>query len=221
MKLMYNDSDIELPLSESYIMRVSFESKPMYRKLTYELYDMVAGNTGNWILATESQSHSLKECYMITDPLYADINSKAVLNKLNHQLTDIANYYVADLQHINTTIQKLYVQLEDGLPFNLCYKTQVTAQDIIKIGSFTFQTERNYPIETILDYMEVVQSLLNPKVFIILNLSTIADADEIKLVYESMVNNAYTVVTFDTDIDACYNLDNERHHVIDKDFCFV
>ena len=83
MKLMYQDSTLDFEVSSDKVTVISFENCKVFRRMVTELDIQCDGGEGPWILNDSNKAFNLdKYGHIILNPLYVDINSKALLTKL-------------------------------------------------------------------------------------------------------------------------------------------
>jgi len=137
------------------------------------------GGEGPWILNDNNKAFSIdKYSHMILNPLYVDVNSKTLLTKLQNQLSKDALLMTEEVADIVNRLHAFYYSLEFGYPLSIQHKLEIGTAELIKLGSFNFEFNRTGDIMDFMSYIEVVDTLLSPMVYIMVNLDLVLN-DEI------------------------------------------
>ena len=171
MKLMYQDSTLDFEVSSDKVTVISFENCKVFRRMVTELDIQCDGGEGPWILNDNNKAFNLdKYGHIILNPLYVDINSKALLTKLQNQLSKEALLMTEEVADIVNRLHAFYYSLEFGYPLSIQHKLEISTAELIKLGSFNFEFNRTGDIMDFMSYIEVVDTLLSPMVYIMVNL---------------------------------------------------
>ena len=113
MKLMYQDSTLDFEVSSDKVTVISFENCKVFRRMVTELDIQCDGGEGPWILNDNNKAFNLdKYGHIILNPLYVDINSKALLTKLQNQLSKEALLMTEEVADIVNRLHAFYYSLE-------------------------------------------------------------------------------------------------------------
>ena len=171
MKLMYQDSTLDFEVSSDKVTVISFENCKVFRRMVTELDIQCDGGEGPWILNDNNKAFNLdKYGHIILNPLYVDINSKALLTKLQNQLSKEALLMTEEVADIVNRLHAFYYFLEFGYPLSIQHKLEIGTAELIKLGSFNFEFNRTGDIMDLMSYIEVVDTLLSPMLYIMVNL---------------------------------------------------
>ena len=189
MKLMYQDSILEFEVLRDKVTVVSFENRKVFRRMVTELDIQCDSGVGPWILNDNDKAFNLdKYSHIILNPLYVDVNSKSLLTKLQNQLTKEALLMTEEVSDIVNRLHAFYYSLEFGYPLSIQHKMEMGAAEIIKLGSFNFEFNRKGDVMDLMSYIEVVDTLLSPMIFIMVNLDLVLNDDEINAFYQNMLS---------------------------------
>ena len=197
MKLMYQDSTLDFEVSSDKVTVISFENCKVFRRMVTELDIQCDGGEGPWILNDNNKAFNLdKYGHIILNPLYVDINSKALLTKLQNQLSKEALLMTEEVADIVNRLHAFYYSLE----FN-----------------------RTGDIMDFMSYIEVVDTLLSPMVYIMVNLDLVLNDDEINTFYHNMLSRQLRLVCLTTGSFVKENLDKSliNGYILDNDFCVI
>ena len=189
MKLMYQDSTLDFEVSSDKVTVISFENCKVFRRMVTELDIQCDGGEGHWILNDNNKAFNLdKYGHIILNPLYVDINSKALLTKLQNQLSKEALLMTEEVADIVNRLHAFYYSLEFGYPLSIQHKLEIGTAELIKLGSFNFEFNRTGDIMDLMSYIEVVDTLLSPMLYIMVNLDLVLNDDEINAFYHNMLS---------------------------------
>ena len=224
MKLMYQDSTLDFEVSSDKVTVISFENCKVFRRMVTELDIQCDGGEGPWILNDNNKAFNLdKYGHIILNPLYVDINSKALLTKLQNQLSKEALLMTEEVADIVNRLHAFYYSLEFGYPLLIQHKLEIGTAELIKLGSFNFEFNRNGDIMDLMSYIEVVDTLLSPMVYIMVNLDLVLNDDEINTFYHNMLSRQLRLVCLTTGSFVKENLDKSliNGYILDNDFCVI
>ena len=224
MKLMYQDSILEFEVPRDKVTVVSFENRKVFRRMVTELDIQCDSGEGPWILNDNDKAFNLdKYSHIILNPLYVDVNSKSLLTKLLNQLTKEALLMTEDVADIVNRLHAFYYSLEFGYPLSIQHKMEMGAAEIIKLGSFNFEFNRKGDVMDLMSYIEVVDTLLSPMIFIMVNLDLVLNDDEINVFYQNMLSRQLRLVCFTTGSFNREALDKSliNRYILDNDFCII
>ena len=224
MKLMYQDSILEFEVLRDKATVVSFENRKVFRRMVTELDIQCDSGVGPWILNDNDKAFNLdKYSHIILNPLYVDVNSKSLLTKLQNQLTKEALLMTEEVADIVNRLHAFYYSLEFGYPLSIQHKMEMGAAGIIKLGSFNFEFNRKGDVMDLMSYIEVVDTLLSPMIFIMVNLDLVLNDDEINAFYQNMLSRQLRLVCFTTGSFNREALDKSliNRYILDNDFCII
>ena len=224
MKLMYQDStlDFELPLDK--VTVISFENRKVFRRMVTELDIQCEGAEGPWILNDNNKAFNLdKYGHIILNPLYVDVNSKSLLTKLQNQLAKEALLMTEEVADIVNRLHAFFYSLEFGYPLSIQHNLEIGTAELIKLGSFNFEFNRKGDIMDLMSYIEVVDTLLSPMLYIMVNLDLVLNDDELNVFYQNMLSRQLRLVCLTTRTFSKEKLDKNliNGYILDNDFCVI
>lgn len=224
MKLMYQDSTLDFEVSSDKVTVISFENCKVFRRMVTELDIQCDGGEGPWILNDSNKAFNLdKYGHIILNPLYVDINSKALLTKLQNQLSKEALLMTEEVADIVNRLHAFYYSLEFGYPLSIQHKLEIGTAELIKLGSFNFEFNRTGDIMDLMSYIEVVDTLLSPMLYIMVNLDLVLNDDELNVFYQNMLSRQLRLVCLTTGPLNKEKLDKSfiNGYILDNDFCVI
>ena len=224
MKLIYQDSILDFEISNDKVTVISFEDRKVFRRMVTELDIQCGGGEGPWILNDKDNAFSIdKYSYIILNPLYVDVNSKTLLTKLQNQLSKEALLMTEEVADIVNRLHAFYYSLEFGYPLSIQHKLEIGTAELIKLGSFNFEFNRKGDIMDLMSYIEVVDTLLSPMIYIVVNIDLVLNDDELNVFYQNMLSRQLRLICLTTG-----SLNNEKldkslinGYILDNDFCVI
>ena len=224
MKLMYQDSTLDFELPQDKVTVISFENRKVFRRMVTEIDIQCEGGEGPWILNDNNKAFNLdKYGHMILNPLYVDVNSKSLLTKLQNQLAKEALLMTEEVADIVNRLHAFYYSLEFGYPLSIQHKLEIGTAELIKLGSFNFEFNRKGDIIDLMSYIEVVDTLLSPMLYIMVNLDLVLNDDELTVFYKNMLSRQLRLVCLTTGTFSKENIDKNlvNGYILDNDFCVI
>ena len=224
MKLMYQDSILDFEISHDKVTVISFEDCKVFRRMVTELDIQCDGGEGPWILNDNDKAFSIdKYSHIILNPLYVDVNSKTLLTKLQNQLSKEALLMTEEVADIVNRLHAFYYSLEFGYPLSIQHKLEIGTAELIKLGSFNFEFNRKGDIMDLMSYIEVVDTLLSPMLYIVVNLDLVLNDDELNVFYQNMLSRQLRLVCLTTGSLNKEKLDKSliNGYILDNDFCVI
>ena len=224
MKLMYQDSILDFEIFHDKVTVISFEDCKVFRHMVTELDIQCDGGEGPWILNDNNKAFSIdKYCHMILNPLYVDVNSKTLLTKLQNQLSKDALLMTEEVADIVNRLHAFYYSLEFGYPLSIQHKLEIGTAELIKLGSFNFEFNRKGDVMDLMSYIEVVDTLLSPMLYIMVNLDLVLNDDELNAFYQNMLSRQLRLVCLTTGSLNKEKLDKSliNGYILDNDFCVI
>lgn len=224
MKLMYQDSILDFEISHDKVTVISFEDRKVFRRMITELDVQCDGGEGPWILNDNDKAFSIdKYSHIILNPLYVDVNSKTLLTKLQNQLSKEALLMTEEVADIVNRLHAFYYSLEFGYPLSIQHKLEIGTAELIKLGSFNFEFNRQGDIMDLVSYIEVVDTLLSPMLYIIVNLDLVLNDDELNAFYQNILSRQLRLVCLTTGSLNKEKLDKSliNGYILDNDFCVI
>lgn len=224
MKLMYQDSILDFEIFHDKVTVISFEDCKVFRHMVTELDIQCDGGEGPWILNDNNKAFSIdKYSHMILNPLYVDVNSKTLLTKLQNQLSKDALLMTEEVADIVNRLHAFYYSLEFGYPLSIQHKLEIGTAELIKLGSFNFEFNRKGDVMDLMSYIEVVDTLLSPMLYIMVNLDLVLNDDELNAFYQNMLSRQLRLVCLTTGSLNKEKLDKSliNGYILDNDFCVI
>ena len=224
MKLFYQDSTIEVDLNVQKINYLCIEKHSLFRHMLLQLCDQYNGGEGPWIYNVNAKGEAIdKEIHMIMNPIQIDVNSKSILTKLNANLVRESNLMMGELHDIVTKLHQFFYTLELSSLIDIEHKEEIVAADIIKLGSFKVHEADKDAVERLLDYIDIVNELLKPDLFVIVNIDMYLDLEELGLFFKTILVKQHCLLCISSTSQVMKDIDKSliNGYTLDSDFCLI
>lgn len=224
MKLFYQDSTIEVELSAQKINYLCIEKHSLFRHMLLQLCDQCNGGEGPWIYNVNAKGEPIdKEFHMIMNPIQVDVNSKSILTKLNANLVKESNLMIEELHDIVTKLHQFFYSLELSSLIDIEHKEEIVAADIIKLGAFKIHEVDKDAVERLLDYIDIINELLKPDLFVIVNIDMYLDLEELDLFFKTILAKQLCLVCISSTSQVMKDIDKSliNGYTLDSDFCLI
>lgn len=224
MKLFYQDSTIEIDLNTPKINYLCIEKHSLFRHMLLQLYDQCQGGEGPWIYNVNAKGEAIdKEIHMIMNPIQIDVNSKSILTKLNANLVKESNLMIEELHDIVTKLHQFFYTLELSSLIDIKHKEEIVAADIIKLGAFKIHEVDKDAVERLLDYIDIINELLKPALFVIVNIEMYLDLEELDLFFKTILAKQLCLLCISSTSQVMKDIDKSliNGYTLDSDSCLI
>lgn len=223
MKLVHPDFFFQIDFQENKVNNIVIESPKIFENIISELYNQHIGINGAWVLSEKNTPIDIKKySEIILNPFDLDINNKRILGKLYENIKNNATgseLYIKWNQ-LYPNIAEVIDSLIEEFNYNLEYNDEIEMKDLFKLLNLKFQTEEVSSLEKVIDYMNLHNSILGTKLFILVNLKSFYTKENLKHLYEEAFYKKFSLLLIDCKEYDVFNNDDIRY-IIDKDGCVI
>jgi len=223
MKLVHPMIEQHIVLNENIINVLVVENSRLLSELIIDLKNQTEGKDGKFVLSNDGNiKHISKNVVLVLNIFSIDINERKILNKLYQQLQEISvnEKYYLDTINLKATISKFIISLEEDLTFDIDYEQEFSMVSLFKASNVKIYTENSSIIENIIEYIKVIEELINDKLFIFINLKSFLSNDDIQELYKFVCYNKTNILLLE---NKKYNKEfpEEKVIIIDNDLCEI
>ncbi len=220
MKLVHEDILNPIFLNENKVNVVIIENASKFREYIYELKTQFDKKEGRFPLVDDIDVSLYENAYLISS--YFDvINLDKVLNKkLIEKIISMAK----DDEHLSKSLEirnQLVAYISDlvfDMDVDASFEVNIGIDKLIKLFSFDFDLAEE-PKYSLLDFMLIVNKLLDINIFMFIGIRTFFSLEELKEIYKFSFNNKFQLILFEKFLDA--SLEEEDVFIIDEDSCEI
>ena len=222
MKIVSYNIETEIDFSKCDVYDLVIENSNMYYDVTNKLIKMSNGEEQNDIvLSDNNQEISLGKIGEIIYNFYdLDINNKKIQGLVFKHLIEIAkeNDFYIELANINQSLMDFYTKLLTSQELNVCCDTDISLDNIIKLGNFKFE-ESNKLIEKLVDYIDVLNKLKPLNMIILIDAFSVLSLDEVEKFIKQMKYLNLKILFVNPFVK--YDITNAKRIIVDQDLCEI
>mgnify|MGYP004679400459 CR=1 FL=1 len=223
MKLVHKNIEKHLEFKENKVNVLVVENNGMLFKLINELQSQIEGENGTFVLSENGELLNIsKEIELITDVFSLNLNERTSVNRLLNSLTG----YTQSAEMINKSrelqmvLNEYLSELTQNEELPVSFADEINMQSLLKALGVEFENEYNSICEKLLVYMRIMNRYFQKEVFVLVNLKTFVNEDELKDFYQNAFYEKLNLLLFEsTERKSMGNA--EEVTVIDKDMCEV
>ena len=186
VNIEYPDLIIDFP--ENVFNVLVSESRQCFSELIYELVNQCAGHDGSFVLSDDSKILNLKNAIeLIIDPFRLDFANRRIVNKLHQELTQIIQDSLFEsFGELNSIAINLLDSAVADVPYPISYDINTDIAGLLKLYNVKVDDFGENVSERLCSYMKVMSKLCGVKLFVIANLGTFVDNEELELIYKTL-----------------------------------
>lgn len=221
MRLSYSEYDINFEIMENRVNVFVIENPKIMTEILRELYNQNAGMEGKFVISENNKILEFdKKIYLISNLFQLEFNDKKILNRLYQNLEELAvENLISEEIKINGNITDFLNQICELSPYNLEFKTQFLPIDLMKMGGIRFVKEPGNLLEDIIQYIDIINKLVSPKLIIFFNLKLYLSEIELQHLYEFVFYHKISILLIEG--NQYEKIAKEDIFIIDKDQCTI
>ena len=222
MKLVYPEWERAVTFVENRIPVVVIENPRYFRRISWELYCQIKGGGGRFVLSDSDKEIELnKWAEIILSPFAVNTGDTRFGKKLYKQLEDIANEEeLQETGQINSHIFEYLYGLMDYLGYDLTCDEEVDLQVLFKAAGVKPVFDNSDSLHEMVDYIDLLSSLLNMRLIVMLNYRMFLEVEELKLFYNTVSQKKLSVLLLENSMKN-EKIECEDVLTIDSDLCEI
>lgn len=219
MKLVYEGVDKVFEFGLGYVNELVVENKKLFFEIVNNMALQSEGLTGNCVLSIKDKPVEFSR-YADLSVQFApfQVNRKNLLTKLYSVIEQnaLAGENYLKTGELLSELEKYIFRLSEDFPFEIeCQK--VAIGPIIRALSPQIEENEKRNIEKIFEYMEFVREIDKDRLFVMVNMRTYFDDDEMQKFIESVCLHDFKVLLLES--NAFVKLTHTQRYTIDEDLC--
>lgn len=219
MKLVYSDMGHILRFGEGYVPELVIENKKMFFNMVDSMARQADGMGGDCVLSVSDRPVDFcKYADLIVQFAPFEINRKSLLTKLYAALEQKAHSadLIAKTAELLSDLERYMLELAEDYPFEIsCRKLAVGS--VIRALSPEVEESDQTPLERVFSYMELVRDLDRDKLFVMVNMRSYFQDEEMELFTQSVAMHNFNVLLLEN--HEATKLNYTKRFVIDGDLC--
>lgn len=163
-----------------------------------------------------------KSMFWIENITSLDLNSKKNQNLLIQKIiSKVGNNYEfqTKLGEVNNTLRKIILSETADFDMGISIDDELSIQDVLKIYNIKLFASEESHLNTVLDIIKMVDSLVHPKAIVISNLFSILSKDDIEALRKEINYLKLVIISVDTNVSE--KITQGETYIIDKERCFI
>jgi CRISPR-associated protein Csn2 len=221
MKLVSELFSSTIEIKENEVQSLIIENQRLLYSFIEELYYQIEGKEGKVILSEDN--HEIKiaqKVELLQQFIPFEINSKKLLTKLAAKLEKelIREDNYMDTMNLLAGIENHIDNVTIDFPCSFEYSTLSVAY-LVKMLGLRVVSDKIKNIETILEYMKLTREVDNDKLFVLVNMRSYFDDDDMQEFINTVIAHKYQILFVES---SCRKkLVYEHRIVIDQDLCEI
>ncbi len=221
MKIILKGIDRVFDCSLGKVCSFVIENQDVFLDMITDIEDQIRGNEGISVLSKNNQIQRMdKYAELITQFVPFDLNRKVLLNKIisTMQKAALDESHLAQANEVLNAWEKLCVDIEFEMPISMEF-SNINIDTLIKSAGVTIADDYSSLAEKLLDYMQIVEIFECKKLFILVNVRSFINDNEMQHLIDDIIMREYQVILLDNTERKL--LHNENRYLIDEDLCEI
>ena len=162
-----------------------------------------------------------KHAEVIADYFSLDFNGKKLSSKLITELKQSALYgFAGEAGELLGLLNSFGSKVISSVEFPLEWETVYDIGAVLKLFDYRLNVSSENFLEMLVDYMEVCSHFLKKDIFVLVNLKSYFDMEEIKLLYKEAFFRKWNLIVLEPSSSGSLQ-EYEDIVIIDKDICEI
>lgn len=223
MKIVNTNIGIDIDLSNNAVDMLVIENPNVLSSVIYVFMEQIKDKEGNFVLSDGDKILDLdKKAEIIFNPFEIDLNSKKIITKLYERMQANGNdTFLLEKNELISELGNIIEKISLNIPsVALEYDYEKVWNEIFKFMGVRVQNAYGSLIESIINYINLLNDLCGVNLFIFVNLKSFVAFDEIVELYKYALYNNINLLMIESK-ESEKKSDKERIHIIDKDRCYI
>lgn len=203
------------------VCSVVIESPKLFYGIVSDIQKQIDGFEGKSVLSEENKVLRMdKYAEQIMQFIPFDMNKKTLLNKISLEMQKMAvgADFFMETNELLAAWEKLCMNLEFEMPVNLNF-TKINIESLIKSSGIMVDEEYDSLAAKIIDYIQLVEAFENRKLFVLVNMRSFVEDDEMQCFINTVLERNYQVLMLDNIEHKL--LKGEKRYLVDENLCEI
>lgn len=207
---------------ENKVNLLVIENKKLFANFVRDFTVQSRGEEGEILLSDDvSDLDFEKHAEVIADYFSLDFNGKKLSSKLITELKQSALYgFAGETGELLGLLNSFGSKVISSVEFPLEWETVDDIGAVLKLFDYRLNVISENPLEMLVDYMEVCSHFLKKDIFVLVNLKSYFDMEEIKLLYKEAFFRKWNLIVLEPSSSGSLQ-EYEDIVIIDKDICEI
>lgn len=219
MKLAYPELTAVFETGKGYIPTLVIENRCLMRKILCDIAEQLNGNQGLTVVSDGDEPLEISRYVELLQNFTPfSMNQKPLITKIISLIEKKAQE-PENFMRTQALVQRMEAWILDmgqELPCEIeC--TKMSVGSILKAAGIEIVSDQQFPLEQLVEYMELVRDLEREKLFVLVNIRSYYDDQEITVLLRTLLDHALHVMLLDS--YAGNVLVGEKRWTVDEDLC--
>ena len=223
MILVHPRIEEQIEFKENVINVLCIENKAMFNEIVSDFLVQINGEDGDFILSEKGKELPIKKSVeLVLSPFIMDFNSKKILSSIYGDLKENAYQqdYYANTVKLLSEISGYISNVVDEYKYPLEISEEINIEDVFKLASLKVDNSNSTLVDKIVDYVELVTTVLNVKLVVFVNLKLYIEEEQLGELYKTIMNKKINVLLIENMMISS-KIEGEKGIIIDKDLCEI
>lgn len=219
MKLAYPELSTVFETGKGYIPTLVIENRCFMRKILCDIAGQLDGNQGFTVVSDRDKPLEISRYVELLQNFAPfSMNQKPLITKILSLIEKKAQEpeHFMGAQAVVQRVEAWILDMGQDLPCEIeCTKLGVGS--ILKAAGIEIVSDQQYPLEQLVEYMELVRDLEREKLFVLVNIRSYYDDQEMTVLLRTLLDHDLQVLLLDSYAGTV--LVGEKRWTIDEDLC--
>ncbi len=223
MILVHPRIEEQIEFKENVINVLCIENKALFNEIVSDFLVQINGEDGDFILSEKGKELPIKKSVeLVLSPFIMDFNSKKILSSIYGDLKENAYQqdYYANTVKLLSEISGYISNVVDEYKYPLEISEEINIEDVFKLASLKVDNSNSTLVDKIVDYVELVTTVLNVKLVVFVNLKSYIEEEQLGELYKTIINKKINVLLIENMMISS-KIEGEKGIIIDKDLCEI
>lgn len=223
MILVHPRIEEQIEFKENVINVLCIENKALFNEIVSDFLVQINGEDGDFILSEKGKELPIKKSVeLVLSPFMMDFNSKKILSSIYGDLKENAYQqdYYANTVKLLSEISGYISNVVDEYKYPLEISEEINIEDVFKLASLKVDNSNSTLVDKIVDYVELVTTVLNVKLVVFVNLKLYIEEEQLGELYKTIMNKKINVLLIENMMISS-KIEGEKGIIIDKDLCEI
>ncbi len=207
-------------LKEDNVQVLCVENQKLFRKI-YTAFIKGELEENNIVFSDEYVPFKFKGNVCVINDYFSLSYSSSIMKKLYEQIENYCNIEQAkETLELKTHIVNYTESIVKAFDYDFEFNYDINLTEIFKTINLTPVVDKTETLNSLIDYMLIINKYVSPKCFVLMNLHLFFTADEIELFYRDIVDRHLCLLVVEN-INGFEKNNYENIFIYDDDFCEI
>lgn len=221
MKLVLPEINHIFEDNQEYVNELVIENQGLFYRVLMDIYNQSQGLDGVAVLSENDKQLSISKYLEVLDKFIPfELSKKSLLTKLSSEIEKKAmepeNYQTT--MELLSGIEKYLSDITFDFNCDIVFNS-ITIASLIKSSGISFSEDYDSLGEKLIDYIELVNEFDKSKLFILVNVRSYMDDNELDKFVETIIRHEYKVLLLESKENIA--IKGLKRYIVDKDLCEI